>query len=299
MKNIKFKKRAEASPAPTMWKSRKRRGGACLRPNKLALFGIVIIFAMFFVGIFAPVLSPYNPNKINVDDIFLKPFQNNHILGTDSLGRDVLSRIIWGTRVSIKVGFVATGISIIIGILIGSIAGYYGKRIDSILMRFVDMMLCFPSFFLILSIVAITKPCITNIMIIIGLTSWMGIARLVRGEFLSLKEREFTQAAKIMGASNMRIIFRHILPNAMAPVYVAATFGIAGAILTESALSFLGLGVQPPTSSWGSLLSTGKSTIEFAWWITAFPGLAILTTVLSYNLLGEGLRDMLDPRLDT
>ena len=268
------------------------------KQNKLALFGIVIILIMFFVGIFAPVLSPYNPNKINVDDIFLSPFQNNHILGTDSLGRDVLSRIIWGTRVSIKVGFVATGISIIIGIFIGSIAGYYGKRIDSILMRFVDMMLCFPSFFLILSVVAITKPCITNIMIIIGLTSWMGIARLVRGEFLSLKEREFTQAAKIMGASNMRIIFRHILPNAMAPVYVAATFGIAGAILTESALSFLGLGVQPPTSSWGNLLSTGKSTIEFAWWITAFPGLAILITVLSYNLLGEGLRDILDPRLD-
>ena len=268
------------------------------KQNKLALFGIVIILIMFFVGIFAPVLSPYNPNKINVDDIFLKPFQNNHILGTDSLSRDVLSRIIWGTRVSIKVGFVATGISIIIGIFIGSIAGYYGKRIDSVLMRFVDMMLCFPSFFLILSVVAITKPCITNIMIIIGLTSWMGIARLVRGEFLSLKEREFTQAAKIMGASNMRIIFRHILPNAMAPVYVAATFGIAGAILTESALSFLGLGVQPPTSSWGNLLSTGKSTIEFAWWITAFPGLAILIAVLSYNLLGEGLRDILDPRLD-
>jgi len=268
------------------------------KKNKLALFGIVIILIMFFVGIFAPVLSPYNPNKINVDDIFLSPFQNNHILGTDSLGRDVLSRIIWGTRVSIKVGFVATGISIMIGIFIGSIAGYYGKKIDSVLMRFVDMMLCFPSFFLILSVVAITKPCITNIMIIIGLTSWMGIARLVRGEFLSLKEREFTQAAKIMGASNMRIIFRHILPNAMAPVYVAATFGIAGAILTESALSFLGLGVQPPTSSWGNLLSTGKSTIEFAWWITAFPGLAILITVLSYNLLGEGLRDILDPRLD-
>jgi len=272
---------------------------AKFKKNKLALFGTVIILIMFFVGIFAPVLSPYNPNKINVDHIFLSPFQNNHILGTDGLGRDVLSRIIWGTRVSIKVGFVATGISIIIGILIGSIAGYYGRMVDSVLMRFVDMMLCFPSFFLILSVVAITKPCITNIMIIIGLTSWMGIARLVRGEFLSLKEREFTQAAKIMGASNMRIIFRHILPNAMAPVYVAATFGIAGAILTESALSFLGLGVQPPTSSWGNLLSTGKSTIEFAWWITAFPGLAILITVLSYNLLGEGLRDILDPRLDT
>ena len=268
------------------------------KQNKLTIFGIVIILTMFFVGIFAPVISPYDPNKINVDDMFQKPFENNHILGTDGLGRDVLSRIIWGTRVSIKVGFIATGISILIGILIGSIAGYYGKRIDSVLMRFVDMMLCFPSFFLILSVVAITKPCITNVMIIIGLTSWMGIARLVRGEFLTLKEREFTQAAKIMGANNMRIVFRHILPNAMAPVYVAATFGIAGAILTESALSFLGLGVQPPTSSWGNLLSTGKSTIEFAWWITAFPGLAILITVLSYNLLGEGLRDILDPRLD-
>ena len=267
-----------------------------MKKNKLALFGIIIILTMFFAGIFAPVLSPYDPNKIDVDAIFQKPFQNNHILGTDELGRDVLSRIIWGARISIKVGFVATGISIIIGILIGSIAGYYGRKVDSALMRFVDIMLCFPSFFLILSIVAITKPCITNVMIIIGLTSWMGIARLVRGEFVTLKEREFTQAAKIMGASNMRIIFRHILPNAMAPIYVAATFGIAGAILTESALSFLGLGVQPPTPSWGNLLSIGKSTMEFAWWIALFPGLAIFITVLSYNLLGEGLRDILDPK---
>jgi peptide/nickel transport system permease protein len=195
------------------------------------------------------------------------------------------------------VGFVAVGIATIIGVLLGSIAGYYGGVIDLIIMRFVDIMLCFPSFFLILAVIAFLEPSIFNIMAVIGLTSWMGITRLVRAEFLSLKERDFVLAAKTMGAKSPRIIFLHILPNAMAPVLVAATLGIASAVLVESALSFLGIGVQPPTPSWGNILTLGQSTLGVAWWLSLFPGMAILITVLGYNLLGEGIRDAIDPRL--
>jgi peptide/nickel transport system permease protein len=195
------------------------------------------------------------------------------------------------------VGFVAVGIAITIGIIIGSLSGYYGGWTDAVLMRFVDIMLTFPTFFLILAVVAIIGPSIWTIMVVIGITGWMGVARLVRAEFLTLKQRDFVQAAKVSGAETMRIIFRHILPNALSPVFVAATFGVAGAILTESALSFLGLGVQPPNASWGNILTTGKDYIEVAWWLSLYPGLAILVTVLSYNLVGEGLRDALDPRL--
>jgi peptide/nickel transport system permease protein len=177
------------------------------------------------------------------------------------------------------------------------LAGYYGGWVESAVMRFVDMMLCFPTFFLILAVIALLEPSIINIMAVIGLTSWMGVARLVRAEFLTLKERDFVAAARSLGARDARIIFRHILPNAMAPVLVAATLGVAGAILTESGLSFLGLGVQPPDASWGNILNDGKAHIEIAWWLSVFPGLAILVTVLGYNLLGEGIRDALDPRL--
>jgi len=177
------------------------------------------------------------------------------------------------------------------------LAGYYGGWVDLVLMRFVDLMLCFPSFFLILAVIALLEPSIWNIMVVIGVTSWMGVARLVRAEFLSLKEREFVVAARALGSSDMRLILRHLLPNALAPVMVSATLGVAGAILTESALSFLGLGVQPPTPSWGNILTAGKDNIEIAWWLSVFPGLAILFTVMSYNLLGEGIREAIDPRL--
>ena len=197
------------------------------------------------------------------------------------------------------VGFVAVGIAVAIGTLLGAVAGYYGGWVDGLIMRFVDIMLCFPAFFLILAVVALLEPSIWNIMVVIGLTSWMGVARLVRAEFLSLKEREFVLAARSQGASDLRIIFSHILPNALGPVFVAAILGIGAAILTESALSFLGIGVQPPTPSWGNMLTAGKDNIEIAYWLSLFPGLAILITVLGYNLLGEGLRDALDPRLRT
>jgi peptide/nickel transport system permease protein len=195
------------------------------------------------------------------------------------------------------VGFVAVGLATLIGLIIGAVAGFYGGWVDQILMRLVDLMLCFPTFFLILAVIALLEPSIWNIMVVIGLTNWMGVARLVRAEFLSLKEREFVVAARALGASDARLIVRHLLPNALAPVMVSATLGVAGAILTESALSFLGLGVQPPTPSWGNILTAGKDNIEIAWWLSLFPGLAILVTVMSYNLLGEGIREAIDPRL--
>jgi peptide/nickel transport system permease protein len=264
--------------------------------NRLAISGGIIVLLLFLISFLAEYISPYSPTKLNLMNILSAP-SKAHLFGTDELGRDVLSRMIYGARISLKVGFVSVGIATMIGIIIGSVSGYYGGIIDSILMRFVDVMLCFPTFFLILSIIAILEPNIYNIMIVIGITGWTGVARLIRAEFLSLKEREFVLAAKALGVSDVRIMFRHILPNAMAPVLVSATLGVAGAILTESSLSFLGIGVQPPIPSWGNILTAGKANIEIAWWLSLFPGIAILITVLGYNLLGEGIRDALDPRL--
>ena len=264
--------------------------------NKLSVIGAIVVFALITISLLAPVIAPYDPTSIDVYNV-LSPPDKAHILGTDELGRDLLSRIIWGSRVSLKVGFVAVGIAIMIGIILGSIAGFYGGRVDAILMRFVDIMLAFPTFFLILAVIAILEPNIFTIMAVIGVTGWMDVARLVRAEFLTLKERDFVDAARALGMRNKRLIVRHILPNALSPVFVAATFGVAGAILTESGLSFLGLGVQPPDPSWGNILTAGKDNIEIAWWLSLYPGLAILITVLSYNLVGEGLRDALDPRL--
>jgi peptide/nickel transport system permease protein len=264
--------------------------------NKLAVAGAAIVLVLFVLSFLAPWLSPYDPLAIDLKNI-LAPPSWLHWCGTDQLGRDVLSRMIWGAGISLKVGFVATGIAVIIGALLGALAGYYGGWWDAVIMRLVDMMLCFPTFFLILAVIAFLDPSIWNIMIIIGATGWMGITRLVRADFMSLKERDFVMAARVLGASDTRIIFRHILPNAMTSVLVAATLGVAGAILTESALSFLGIGVQPPTPSWGNILTAGKDNIDIAWWLSLYPGLAILITVLGYNLLGEGIRDALDPRL--
>jgi peptide/nickel transport system permease protein len=264
--------------------------------NRLAISGLALVLGLFAVALLARWLAPCDPDFIDLKQVLMPP-SPAHLLGTDTLGRDVLSRIIFGARVSLLVGFVAVGIATLIGVLVGALAGYYGGVLDQILMRLVDLMLCFPTIFLILAVIAVLGPSIWNIMAVIGLTSWMGVARLVRAEFLSLREREFVVAARALGASDARLIWRHLLPNALTPVMVSATLGVAGAILVESSLSFLGLGVQPPTPSWGNMLTMGKDTIEIAWWLSVFPGLAILVTVMSYNLLGEGIREAIDPRL--
>lgn len=266
------------------------------KTNKLAVFGGVIVLLLFVIAISAPVISPHDPDAIDVKHI-LEPPSIKHPLGTDDLGRDIFSRVMWGSRISLSVGFVAVGIATVIGIILGAISGYYSGWIDRVVMRFVDIMLSIPTFFLLLAVIAFLEPSIWNIMIVIGLTSWMGVARLVRAEFLSVKEREFVLAARTIGSGDLRIIFNHILPNSMAPVLVSTVLGVAGAILVESALSFLGIGVQPPTASWGNILTAGKDNIEIAWWLSVFPGLAILVTVLAYNLLGEGIRDSIDPRM--
>ena len=266
-----------------------------MRHNRMAMIGAGIVLAMFLLAMAAPFLGR-DPGAIEVARRLQAPSWS-YPLGTDDLGRDVLTRILYGARISLLVGFVAVGIATLIGIALGALSGFYGRWVDTILMRFVDIMLCFPTFFLILAVIAFLDPSIWNIMIIIGLTGWMGVARLVRAEFLSLRERDFVLAARAIGASDARIIFRHILPNALSPVLVSVTLGVAGAILTESALSFLGIGVQPPTPSWGNMLLAGKQTLGTAWWLSVFPGLAILITVLGYNLLGEGIRDALDPRI--
>lgn len=248
---------------------------------------VIAIFSL--IAIFAPLFSPFDPSFIDSENLLMSP-SNMHILGTDSLGRDLLSRIIYGARISLSIGIIAVGIAVLLGIILGCLAGFYGGWADNLIMRFVDIMLCFPTFFLILAIVAVLGPAIFNIMIIIGLTSWMGISRLIRAEILSLKEREFIQAARAIGCSDIRIIARHLIPNAIGPVLVAAILGVGSAILLESALSFLGLGVQPPTPSWGNILIESKSTLGVAWWLTLFPGLAILITILSFNMIAEGLK---------
>ena len=267
-----------------------------LRRNRMAQIGGGIVLLMFVLA-GAASFTGIDPAAIDVGQRLLPPTPA-HPLGTDDLGRSVLVRMLYGARISLLVGFVAVGIATLIGILFGALAGYYGGWVDALIMRFVDIMLCFPAFFLILAVIAFLEPSIWNIMIVIGLTGWMGVARLVRAEFLSLRQRDFVLAAQALGASDLRLIFRHILPNALSPVLVSATLGVAGAILTESALSFLGIGVQPPTPSWGNMLIIGKQTLGSAWWLSVFPGLAILLTVLGYNLLGEGIRDALDPRID-
>ena len=241
-------------------------------------------------------LVPYSPTEIDLEANLLPP-DGRHFLGTDDRGRDVLARMIYGSRVSLSVGFVAVSIYAFIGVFLGALAGYYGGKVDVLISRAIEVMMCFPTFFLILTVLAFLRPSIYNIMIIIGVTGWPGVARLVRGEFLKQRKMDYVAAAKAIGASDRRIIFYHILPNAIAPVLVSATFGIAGAILVESSLSYLGFGVPPPTPSWGEILSQSKHYIDFAWWLTIFPGVAIFLTVTAYNLVGEGLRDAVDPRL--
>jgi peptide/nickel transport system permease protein len=242
-----------------------------------------------------PALVPFSPNESSLGEK-LQPPSRRHWMGTDTLGRDVFSRVLHGARVSLKVGLVATGIALVIGLLLGATAGFYGGTIDILVSRFIEIVMCFPFFFLILAVIAFLPPSIFSIMVVIGITRWTGIARYARGEFMRIREQDFASAARALGATDRKIIFRHILPNSLAPILVSASFGVAGAILIEAALSFLGLGVQPPTPSWGGILSDAREFIGVAWWLALFPGLAIFVTVTAYNILGEGLRDAADPR---
>ena len=263
--------------------------------NKFALTGLIVITLLIVVALFAPVISPYTPSQQNIFERLQAP-SLNHIFGTDDLGRDVFTRMVFGTRISLAVGFISVFIILVIGTLLGIISGYYGGKIDYIIMRFTDIVLCFPTFFLIILVRAFIEPNIYNVMIVIGVTSWPGLARLVRAEVLSLKEREFILVSKMMAISNIKIFFVHILPNIISPLMVYSSLAIGGAILTESALSFLGLGVQPPMPSWGQILTSGKDYIYMAWWLSLFPGIAILITVLAFNLVGEAIRDIFDPK---
>ncbi len=264
----------------------------------MATVGGFLVVAMVLAALFAPALAPHDPAAADPrpESILLPPGPGG-VMGTDELGRDLFSRMVYGGRVSLSVGLIAVGISLLIGLTVGAIAGYFGGWVDSALMRFTEMVMIFPAFYFILMVLAFLGPSLRNVMVVIGIFSWPGLCRLVRAEFLSLREREYVLAARSLGAGHLRLIRRHILPNALAPVFVYATLAVGGAILVESSISFLGLGAQPPTASWGNIIAAGRHYVESAWWMTLFPGLAILVTVLSYNLLGEGLRDRLDPRL--
>jgi peptide/nickel transport system permease protein len=266
--------------------------------HKLAVVGLVILTVLVLTAVFAPQIAPYDPNKFDAVSMVDTPTRE-HLLGLDQVGRDVLSRVIYASRISLSVGVVAVGIYVIIGTVLGSLAGYYGGWVDIVLTRIADMFLSFPQIMLILVIVSMIGPSIWNIMVVLGLLGWPPIFRIVRGQFLTLRELDFVQAGRGMGAKDSRLIFRHILPNSMGPILVAATFGTATAILTEAALSYLGLGVQPPAASWGNLLIQAQSTtvIEKQPWLWVPPGMLIFISVLAINFVGDGLRDALDPRL--
>lgn len=241
---------------------------------------------------------PYRPGSYDLDAV-LSPPSRAHLFGTDGDGRDVAAQLVWGARISLSVGLVAMGIAVLIGILLGAAAGFYGGWIDIVVSRLIEVMICFPTFFLILAVLAFVGPSIYNVMAVIGVTGWTGVARLVRGECLKLRRREFVVAAVVAGASDRRVIWRHLLPQALAPVLVSASFGVAGAILVESSLSFLGFGVPASTPSWGSMLSQAQQFMDIAWWLTLTPGFAIFATITAYNLVGEAVRDAIDPNLRT
>jgi peptide/nickel transport system permease protein len=270
------------------------------RKNRLAMIGLAVMAVLYWATLMAPFLAPYDPNLQGniVLERYLTPSWQ-HLMGTDKFGRDVFSRILYGARISLTIGFLAVAISITLGTLVGAVAGYFRGLVDGLIARLIDMLLSIPRLILILVVVAIFQPSIWIVIAVLGLTGWEGSARIVRGQFLQLREQEFVQASRALGYSDGRIILRHILPNTLAPIIVIATLNIGNTILLEAALSFLGLGVQPPTPSWGSMVSDGREAMITAWWISTFPGLAIVLTVVSFNLLGDGLRDALDPRLRT
>ena len=266
--------------------------------NRLAVLGLYLMAALYLVTLLAPYLAPYDPTAIGdvVATRFLPP-SFEHPMGTDRFGRDVFTRALYGARISLSIGFIAVSISITLGTFVGAVSGFFGGAVDTVLMRFVDMLISFPRLVLLITVVALFQPSIFLIIVVLGLTLWPSTARIVRGEVLSLREREFIQAARALGLSHARIILRHLVPNVMGVVIVAATLGIGNVILIEAGLSFLGFGVQPPTPSWGAMVSSGRDVLLQAWWVSTFPGLAIVFTVIAFNLMGDGLRDALDPRL--
>jgi peptide/nickel transport system permease protein len=267
-----------------------------LKKHRLALVGAVIIFVLIFLAILAPFIAPHDPIEQNLEHRLLAP-NTQYLLGTDNLGRCILSRLIHGASVSLLIGIMVVGISAFVGVTLGLLAGYRGGLIDELIMRIVDILLAFPGIILALVVIGILGPSLYNVMLALAIVGWTSYARVVRGTVLSVKEKEFVEAARVLGASDVRIMFRHILPNIMAPVIVMATLGMAHVILAAAALSFLGLGAQPPTPEWGSMLNSGRAFMRTAPHLTIFPGLAIMVTVLAFNFLGDGLRDALDPRL--
>lgn len=264
--------------------------------NKAALVGFIIIMILIIVAIFAPLIAPYKYDAQNLKN-FLRPPSKEHLLGTDEFGRDIFSRIVYGSRVSLQIGFIAVGLSLLIGTILGALAGYYGGVVDYVITGITDIALSFPTILLAIAFVAALGPSLVNVMIAVALISWCGYCRLVRAEFLSLREQEFVEAAVVLGMDDKRIIFNHILPNSIAPIIVMTTLEFPKAIIVESTLSFLGIGVQPPRPSWGSILSSGKYFLYEAPWMSVFPGLMIMIVVLGFNLFGDALRDVLDPRL--
>nr|WP_257347352.1 ABC transporter permease [Pseudalkalibacillus decolorationis] len=269
--------------------------------SKTGIVGFVLVLSICFIAMLAPLLAPYDPYKINAAQMLIPPVwidggTSNHILGTDNLGRDILSRLIYGSRISIIVGILSVVVAGFIGVVFGLIAGYYGGFIDTVVMRLVDSFLSVPTILFCLVFLTVLNPGLFTLIFVIGVTSWVMYARLVRGETLSIREREYVKAARTIGVSNLKIITRHIFPNVISSVIVISTLSVAASIITESSLSFLGLGIQPPTISWGIMLSEGREYIATSWWLSTFPGIAITLTVLGIIFLGEWLRDVLDPR---
>jgi peptide/nickel transport system permease protein len=273
------------------------------RRSRLALGALVYVALVSLIAAAAPLIAnpgrliPFDPNDVELA-LRLRPPDSHHLLGTDDLGRDVLSRMIHGSRVSLRVGITASVISVVIGSFLGAIAGYYGGAADWLISRLIEVVLCFPLIFLVLAIVALFGPSLYTVIIALGITSWTTEARYMRAELLKVREMEFAMAARASGARDSRIILRHLLPNAMAPVLVSASFNVAWAMVTESALSFLGVGVPLPTATWGTILSTAQQYLDYAWWLVVFPGAAIFTTVAAFNVIGDRVRDALDPRSD-
>ncbi|CAN7347353.1 ABC transporter permease [Variovorax paradoxus] len=266
--------------------------------HRAALLGVGVVLFMTLLSFVGPLLMPFNATDTDIRARLTEPFVGAHLLGTDPLGRDVLARLMYAGRISLAVGFAATALSVVVGVLVGLVAGFYRGAVGAVLMRFVDAMLCFPTIFLLLAVAALIEPSVTSIVVIIALASWMEVARVVEGQIRSLRERDFALAAESLGASDSRIMFRELLPNAVAPIVVAATLNIAHAILAESYISFLGFGIQPPTPSWGNMLENAQSYLTNAPWLAIVPGLAITLTVTSFNFIGDGLRDALDAKLD-